>query len=142
MTYLIIILVIIIFYLFTKKRSTFGELNYSPVLSQPESEKQVYHLDTRNEYPTVPPVNPVVYNALLINSLPVDKDLYSEQGQSVAGYDLEQNKNTNTNQLEYSGGTTQLLKIPLQMNEPYKEQLRSQDILITPYNKIKYGTNC
>jgi hypothetical protein len=48
------------------------------------------------------------------------------------------------NELIYSGGYTQLLKIPLQMNEPNSfEQLRSQDVLITPYNRIKYSnTTC
>lgn len=34
---------------------------------------------------------------------------------------------------------TELLQIPLQSNDPYNEPLRTQDILITDYNKIKYG---
>ena len=29
--------------------------------------------------------------------------------------------------------------IPLQMNEPFNEQLRSQEVMITPYNRIKYN---
>jgi hypothetical protein len=140
MSYLILIIAVIVFYFCMKNRSTFGEMKST----QPESvEKQVYQLDTRNEYPTVPPVNPVMYNAVLINSIPVDKGLYSQQDPTSFGYNIDENQNIQaTNQLEYSGGSTQLLKIPLQMNEPYNEQLRSQDILITPYNKIKYGTNC
>jgi hypothetical protein len=33
-----------------------------------------------------------------------------------------------------------MIEIPLQMNYPNdNEQLRSQKILVTPYNKIKYG---
>jgi hypothetical protein len=32
----------------------------------------------------------------------------------------------------------ELLKVPLQMNVPYDEQLRSQIISVTKYNKIKY----
>ena len=140
MSYLILIIAVIVFYFCMKNRSTFGEMKSI----QPESvEKQVYQLDTRNEYPTVPPVNPVMYNAVLINSIPVDKGLYSQQDPTSFGYNIDENQNIQaTNQLEYSGGSTQLLKIPLQMNEPYNEQLRSQDILITPYNKIKYGTKC
>ena len=140
MNYLILLIVAIVFYFCMKNRSKFGEMKST----QPESvEKQVYQLDTRNEYPTVPPVNPVMYNAVLINSIPVDKGLYSQQDPTSFGYNIDENQNTEaTNQLEYSGGSTQLLKIPLQMNEPYNEQLRSQDILITPYNKIKYGTKC
>jgi hypothetical protein len=32
-----------------------------------------------------------------------------------------------------------LLEIPLQLNDPYNEPLRSQMQLITPYNKVKYS---
>ena len=77
----------------------------------------------------------------MLNSIPTNNDLYTTQNYSTNDYDLNQPINNNTNQLNYSGGSTQLIKIPLQMNEPYNEQLRSQEILITPYNKIKYG-NC
>ena len=98
MTYLLIIIVVIIFFYFLKKRSTFGEMK-SP---SSEPEKEVYHLDTRNEFPTVPPVNPIMYNAVLINSLPVDKGLYSEQDPSSFGYTINENQNIeSTNQLEY-----------------------------------------
>ena len=55
----------------------------------------------------------------------------------------EYSGNSNGNLLTYSGGTTELLKIPLQMNEPNSyEQLRSQDVLITPYNRVKYSDKC
>ena len=102
--------------------------------------KEIYKLDTRYQYPTLPPVNPNIYQAVVLNSVPVEHDLFSNQ-EMTDGYILNQNKNGLTNQLDYSGGTTQLIKIPLQMNEPYNEQLRSQEILITPYNTIKYK-NC
>jgi len=43
---------------------------------------------------------------------------------------------------EYSGGYAELLNIPLQMNNPNEsEPLRSQKVLITPYNRIKYSSN-
>jgi hypothetical protein len=32
----------------------------------------------------------------------------------------------------------EVLKVPLQMNDPFDEQLRSQIISVTKYNKIKY----
>ena len=103
---------------------------------------ETYHLDTRYDYPTTPPVNPEVYKSLLVNNIPVENGLYSNQEIIDNGYILDQNNNGNTNQLDYSGGSSQLIKIPLQMNEPYNEQLRSQEILITPYNKIKYSSSC
>lgn len=101
---------------------------------------EIYKLDTRYLFPTVPPVNPITYKTMILNEIPVDKDLYSNQ-EHVDGFILDQNNlKTQTNQLNYSGGTTQMIKIPLQMNEPFEEQLRSQEILITPYNRIKYST--
>ena len=70
-------------------------------------------LDTRYMYPLLAPVNPIVREATI--------------GPKE----------------EYSGGYAELLKIPLQMNDPNNsEQLRSQNILITPYNRIKYSSNC
>jgi len=103
---------------------------------------EVYNLDTRYDFPTNSPVNPNVYRTEILNNVPVDRDLYSNQ-EFIKEYILDQNRDVETNQLNYSGGTTQLIKIPLQMNNPYNEQLRSQEILITPYNRIKYSTtNC
>ena len=125
--------------------------------------QEVYKLDTRSDYPLNPPVNPNIYKAVVLNSVPVSTDLYSNQEIGSTGYILNENESNSsnligtnssnligtnssnligTNQLNYSGGSTQLIKIPLQFNEPYNEQLRTQDVLITPYNKIKYGMNC
>ena len=76
-----------------------------------------------------------------MNSVPVDKNLYTDQDFSTNEYILDEQKIGNTNQLNYSGGSTQLIKIPLQYNEPHNEQLRTQEVLITPYNRIKYSIN-
>ena len=102
-------------------------------------DKQVYNLDSRFDYPTVPPVNPTVYNSTVLNEISTDPDLFSNQ-EMVDGFILNQT-NKSGNQLVYSGGTTELIKIPLQLNEPNNEPLRSQEILITPYNQIKYKSN-
>lgn len=81
--------------------------------------------DTRYRYGYLPPVNPFVNNTTRetnILSSP-DLSLCCDQG----------------NLLEYSGGMSQMLTIPLQYNDPYNEPLRSTDILVTDYNRIKYG---
>ena len=139
----LLIVVVVLIVLFFMNKSRFTEIK--PVLNQqpetaPTSSVDVYHLDTRFEYPTVAPVNPMAYKTLKVTSVPVDHGLFSNQ-ENCESYILDQNNRlppNTTNQLEYSGGTTQLLKIPLQMNEPYNEQLRTQEVLITPYNRIKY----
>jgi hypothetical protein len=133
--YLIIILILILIIVYFK----YTKQDFTSVEEDVEKNNQVYRLDTRYEFPTVPPVNPINYKTKLLDKIPVDKDLYSNQ-EYIEGYILDQNNNSMTNQLNYSGGTTQMIKIPLQMNEPYDEQLRSQEILITPYNRIKYST--
>ncbi len=137
-----VILVIII----KNKPSQFTKLEETQPLKNEiknEIKNDVYHLDTRFEYPTKPPVNPNVYKSLLVSSVPVSNDLYNTQDYNTPGFILDQPENNeDTNQLNYSGGSTQIIKIPLQMNEPYNEQLRSQEVMITPYNKIKYGLTC
>ena len=154
--YLIILLSLVLFYyvlmVYLKNKNskqTFAENGPNPLGTNPVGTNPVgpdkletYHLDTRYDYPTTPPVNPEVYKSLLVNNIPVENGLYSNQEIIDNGYILDQNNNGNTNQLDYSGGSSQLIKIPLQMNEPYNEQLRSQEILITPYNKIKYSSSC
>ena len=103
--------------------------------------------DTRYQYPYKPPVNPIVRKSILKKTIPVSSDLYTpfNHEYSVSNSDYHVLTDTNvsgTNELNYSGGETELIKIPLQMNVPNSdEQLRSQLQLITPYNKIKYG-NC
>ena len=139
----LLIAVIVLTVLFFMNKSRFTEIK--PLLNQqpesaPTSSVDVYHLDTRFEYPTVAPVNPIAHKTLTVNRVPVDHGLFSNQ-ENCQSYILDQNNRLPpniTNQLDYSGGTTQLLKIPLQMNEPYNEQLRTQEVLITPYNRIKY----
>ena len=134
------ILIIIIIHYYGCSSSTFVPLNIPDIPDIPSvSEKpkdptdlnipttfigNVLSQDSRYEYPLNPPVNPIVNQSVVENIIPVPNEL-------------------NTNELVYSGGTNQLLKIPLQMNDPnLNEQLRSQNVLITPYNEIKYSTTC
>ena len=100
----------------------------------------VYERDSRFTYSYLPPVNPNVNNAIQENVIPIDPDLYTIQPY-VDETLLDVPVAENTNQLVYSGGNTQMITIPLQENYPYNEALRTQKVLITPYNKIKYG-NC
>jgi hypothetical protein len=119
--------------------SSFAELK-TP--AAPAQQQEIYHLDTRFEYPTQPPVNPIAHQSVVLKTVPVDKGLYSNQQMIETGYILSENQQTPLlNQLETSGGNMELIKIPLQFNDPVNEQLRSQEVLITPYNAIKYK-NC
>jgi hypothetical protein len=81
-----------------------------------------YRLDTRYQYPYNPPVNSVSLNTVLVSQVPGSSDLYGSPESNLLTDDME------------------IIKAPLQYNVPYNEQLRSQDILITPYNRIKYST--
>ena len=101
----------------------------------------VYQYDSRNIFKTVAPVNPNFLNRTVSNVSPVDFDLYNIQPYNDKDYVLNGTIPDNTNQLLYSGGNTQMITIPLQINDPYNENLRTQKVLITDYNKIKYG-NC
>jgi hypothetical protein len=149
MNYLIILIALIVFFYIIKiylkkKNSTFNKTTLDEVNQNNQNTEQVYKLDTRYDYPLNPPVNPMVYKSIVLNSVPASTELYSNQEMNATGYILNENSNegNGTNQLNYSGGSTQLIKIPLQFNEPYNDQLRSQEVLITPYNRIKYGMNC
>jgi hypothetical protein len=138
--YLIILAALLSFFCLSLYYSQNNASTFAETIVPQQAIKEVYKLDTRYKYPTLPPVNPNIHQAVVLNSVPAEHDLFSKQ-ELVNGYILNQNENGSTNQLDYSGGTTQLIKIPLQMNDPYNEQLRSQEILITPYNTIKYK-NC
>jgi hypothetical protein len=110
-----------------------------PIIKQ---QPNVYETeDTRMQYPLLPPVNPNVRNRIIKKTIKSDPDLFNAQSYDTDNFILDTPIDQNTNQLLYSGGNATLLEIPLQFNEPYTEQLRSQEILITPYNQIKYG-NC
>ena len=138
---LILIIVVVLYLKYNKQgfsKQGFSKQGFSNTLDQVDPVDEIHRLDTRYRFPTVPPVNPVTYKTMVLNEIPADKDLYSNQ-EYISEFILDQNDNL-TNQLNYSGGTTQMIKIPLQMNEPFNEQLRSQEILITPYNRIKYST--
>ena len=145
MSYVIILASLVILLIVIKNKSSqFTKLEETqPLKNEIKNVSDVYHLDTRFEYPTKAPVNPNVYKSLLVSSVPVSNELYSTQDYTTPGFILDQTQETeDTNQLNYSGGSTQIIKIPLQMNEPYDEQLRSQEVMITPYNRIKYGLTC
>jgi len=148
MNYLIILVSLLVFFaiilFFLKNKQNMTKTQETTF---DQKQQEVYKLDTRYDYPSNPPVNPNVYKSIVLNSVPVNTALYSNQEMNSIGYILNENESNSsnligTNQLNYSGGSTQLIKIPLQFNEPYNEQLRTQDVLITPYNKIKYGMNC
>ena len=100
--------------------------------------------DTRMGNPLSIPANPIVRKRIKQTVLPASSELYSNQPYNTPYYLLDTPPAQNTNQLIYSGGETTIIKSPLQFNYPYDEQLRSQDIMITPYNRIKYGDarNC
>jgi hypothetical protein len=111
-----------------------------PISLAAKMEPNVYETeDTRIFYPLQPPVNPNIRKARKLNKISSDSDLYNNQDYSSPEYLLNV-PGVETNQLIYSGGKAKMLQIPLQFNEPYNEQLRSQEILITPYNCVKYGS--
>ena len=108
-------------------------LNYEPNVYETE--------DTRMQYPLLPPVSPMVRKRIIKNTIQANPDLYTSQTYDSSDSILDTPPTVDTNELVYSGGDTQMINIPLQFNYPYDEQLRSQNILVTPYNKVKYG-NC
>ena len=135
-------------YVYKKERDTF-----SPVQSKipyiqykGEDEKLEYQQntyvseDTRQQFSDLPPVNPMVRKTKTITSLQSSPDLFTDQPYN-SKFSILDMPTSPSNQLLYSGGETSMLEIPLQMNYPNDdEQLRSQKILVTPYNKIKYGS--
>jgi hypothetical protein len=139
--YLQILLVLLVFYcfvlLYVRLTSKFTDLKDIGVIDE------VLPLDTRYKFPLLSPVIPLVYSAEILDTVQPSSDLYSSQDPGMFKL-LNQPQSGKLNELDYSGGKTQLIKIPLQINEPYNEPLRSQDILITPYNRIKYSVsgNC
>jgi hypothetical protein len=104
-------------------------------LGEKVPQDQVHLLDSRYIFHTLSPVSPMSKQSVLYGTSIPSSDMY---------YPFGNENTTGINQLDYSGGNTQLLRIPLQMNEPNStEMLRSQDVLITPYNRIKYSdTTC
>jgi len=101
-------------------------------------------VDSRINYSDLAPVAENVVNAVVKDKIPANPDLYYSGNYDSTYSSIDSPSDVeNTNQLDYSGGKTELIQIPLQYNDPYQpEQLRSQNILVTPYNKIKYGTKC
>ena len=143
--YLGILVSLLVFYcvilLYTKCscKANFRAVPASLMLFEPATQ-EIYLNDTRTKFAEIPPVNPNVLKSEVLNVVPAN--MYSLQDYSVEGYLLDQPVKGSTNQLTYSGGNAELIRIPLQFNAPFDEQLRSQEILITDYNRIKYSSNC
>jgi len=153
--YLFIILALVVFYFllmvylkYGYKQTTFTPVESSiPDIEQKPKEINVVYTpniyeteDTRMKYPLLPPVNPMARNRTIKDVIPASTQLYNSQPYESTEYLLDTPPDTLTNELVYSGGDTQLISVPLQYNYPYDETLRAQDILITPYNKVKFGT--
>ena len=111
------------------------------VLPKPTLEQDTHFMDSRYQYRYNPPVNPNVARGSVIKRvIPASPDLYFTQTYDTHNTLIDSPPVESTNELYFSGGLNQLIQIPLQYNDPYEpEQLRSQDILITPYNRIKYS---
>jgi len=110
-------------------------------LPKPEFEKDIHYYDTRYQYPYNPPVNPIARRSVVKKEIPSSPDLYYTQTYDSHHTLINSPPIGLTNELYYSGGLNELIQIPLQYNSPSSsEQLRSQDILITPYNRIKYSS--
>ena len=104
-----------------------------------KSFRNVHELDSRYRYSELPPVNPMVNGSFVETNIPCSSDLYSSQTYTTPYTLLDQPDNI-TNELNYSGGSASIIKVPLQYNEPFEEPLRTQAILVNDFNKIKYGT--
>ena len=110
-------------------------------LPKPFSEIDTHNFDTRYRYPYNPPVNPMATRSVIKNEIPASPDLYFTQTYDSRNTLIDSPPVGSSNELYYSGGLNKLIQIPLQYNSPSEfEQLRSQDVLITPYNRIKYSS--
>jgi len=125
---------------FTPTESKIPDVERKTQNPQIQQESNVYETeDTRQEFYELPPVNPMVRRSKTLNSIQSSPDLFTDQPYDT-DYSILDTPASITNELVYSGGETSMIEIPLQMNYPNtNEQLRSQKILVTPYNKIKYG---
>jgi hypothetical protein len=110
-------------------------------LPRPVSEIDTHNFDTRYRYPYNPPVNPMATRSVIKNQITASPDLYLTQTYDSQHTLIDSPPAGSSNELYYSGGLNTLIQIPLQYNSPSSsEQLRSQEILITPYNRIKYSS--
>ena len=126
----------------TEKFTSIPNFEYKQFQEINNLEDNIYKTqDTRIQFSNLPPVNPIARNTTIQKTQEANSDLYTSQPFDVNYSLLDNPPNPSTNELLYSGGETNMINIPLQMNSPNEEQLRTQKILITPYNKIKYG-NC
>jgi len=152
--YLAIVLALMVFYVivmmyvkygyrasqFTPVDSGIPDVERPPQLVPILPQQNVYETeDTRMQYPLLPPVSPMVRGTIRKDVISANQDLYTSQTYDTNNGILDTPPTQNTNELLYSGGDTQMISVPLQYNYPYDEQLRSSNILVTPYNKVKFG---
>jgi hypothetical protein len=116
--YLIIIGILLIYMGFNGSLSKFTAVNTSNNIESILSDSNDIY-ESRKMYPYSPPVNSNVQKMV------VKKTITDSEGENL---------------LIYSGGTAQMIEIPLQWNDPTGEVLRSQKILVTDYNRNKYCT--
>jgi len=114
-----------------------------PYVSITRPDENAYQYDSRYAFNYDPPVNPIVQFSKVIRKIKPESELYTPFDNYYEINDSEHSildNNDQLNELNYSGGSTKMYEIPLQLNDPGNtlEQLRSQNILVTPYNKIKY----
>ncbi len=137
--YLIIIILLLLFFMYTTK-SSFSPIDIIDTTNDrilPIEDNSIYN--SRIEYPYNPPVNTNIKGSFIINKKIPSSDLYSNLAMVNGGKQLSpEPMQQNINELNYSGGSSTILEIPLQYNYPTNEILRSQKILITDYNKNKY----
>ena len=95
--YLIILAALLSFFCLSIYYSQNNPSKFGNTFIPDQSIKEVYKLDTRYKYPTLPPVNPNVYQSVVLKSVPAEHDLFSNQEMSE-GYLLNNNKNGSTNQ--------------------------------------------
>jgi len=115
---------------------SFNSAPFFQFLDRNNDQDDVHLRDSRYKFHESSPVNPTTEKSVVYGTSIPSGEMY---------YPFDESKDfkwDSLNQLNYSGGSTQLLRVPLQMNFPNSdEMLRSQDILITPYNRIKYSNN-
>ena len=96
-----------------------------------------FNNDTRRVYPLVAPVNPkMLRNTRIIQSEPVSPYLFTRQEYSDEYYELDQPEIGYSNQLNNNKA---IFEMPLQIDNKTKDFIRTQDIMVTPYNYIKYN---
>jgi len=115
----IVPVVVVIIYLYRRKSNFQAVPEQTEQLIKENNTWDPLHNESRYRYPYSPPVHPQMEELTITDILP--KSYPPEVAEGLS---------------------SELINIPLQYNDPTREQLRSQPILITPYNRIKYSGQC